>query len=78
MQLPVIYKENFNVSIESPSSGVTSLVTSINERLIKYKLTLFHRQGLTLANTLSPDSALGTQLPDFHLHLFYIKKKVDE
>jgi hypothetical protein len=41
-----------------------------NERLIKNKLTLFHRQGLTHANTLFPDSALGTQLPDFHLHLF--------
>jgi hypothetical protein len=50
----------------------------INERLIKNKLTLFHRQGLTLANTLFPDSALGTQLPNFHHHLFYIKKNVDE
>jgi hypothetical protein len=25
-------------------------------------------------NTLFLDSALGTQLPDIHLHLFYIKK----
>ena len=36
-------------------------------------LTFFHHQGLTLANTLFPDSVLGTKLPDFHLHLFYIK-----
>jgi hypothetical protein len=46
-----------------------------NERLIKNKLTLFHRQGLTHANTLFPDSSLGTQIPDFHVHFFYIKKK---
>jgi hypothetical protein len=39
----------------------------------KNNLTLFHHQGLTLENTLFPDSVLGTQLPEFHLHLFYIK-----
>jgi hypothetical protein len=50
----------------------------ISERLIKNKLTFFHRQGLTLANTLFPDSALGTQLPNFHHQLFCIKKNVDE
>jgi hypothetical protein len=43
-------------------------------RMFKNKLTLFHRQGLTLASILFPDSALGTQLPEFHLHFFYIKK----
>jgi hypothetical protein len=43
-------------------------------RVCKNYLTLFHRQDLTLVNTLFLDSALGTQLPDIHLHLFYIKK----
>jgi hypothetical protein len=49
---------------------ITKLSIDSFDNLCKNNLTLFHHQGLTLENTLFPDSALGTQLPDFHHHLF--------
>jgi hypothetical protein len=41
--------------------------------ICKNKLTLFHYQGLNLVNTLFLGSVLAIQLPDFHLHLFYVE-----
>jgi hypothetical protein len=36
--------------------------------------TMVLSASLTLANTLFPDSVLGTQLPDFQLNLFFVKR----
>ena len=36
--------------------------------------TMVLSASLTLANTLFPDSELGTQLPDFQLNLFFVKR----
>jgi hypothetical protein len=53
---------------------ITNLSIDCSDSLFKNNLTLFHHQGLTLESILFPDSVLGIQLRDFHLHLFYIKQ----
>ena len=40
---------------------------------MQIKLTHFHHEDLNLENTLFHDTVLGTLLPDFHNHVFYIK-----